>query len=289
MMRMNVNKCMQYIILLIVFSLSIHGFVIADENGNDHVEVKLLCDYQSITAGQNFRIGVQFKLEPEWHIYWRNAGDSGLPPSVKWELPNGFSLKELDWPLPDRLVTSDIATYIYHDTIVLLYEISAPDKIGDKEITLSANVDWLICKESCIPGNQKITLQLPVGEVVKNLKTSKQFAQLEKLLPRNGAILNPLYKHAGSTLVFKIDKNTFHQPVKNAYFFPNQQDLIQHAAEQEIQIKQNFISLEVPVSQYAEMPDGEISGLLKIWFENGDVTGYEVAFQKYKGEEELKM
>jgi thiol:disulfide interchange protein DsbD len=69
-----------------------------------HVAVELVSEVRSIQPGQPFWVGVRFQVDPEWHINWRNAGDAGLPPTITWELPTGFSAGEIQWRLPERLV-----------------------------------------------------------------------------------------------------------------------------------------------------------------------------------------
>ena len=64
-------------------------------------------------------LGLEFKMNEGWHIYWRNPGEAGLPP----ELDHGQSLNVQDvsfaWPVPVRDVEYGIETFIYKDTVVL--------------------------------------------------------------------------------------------------------------------------------------------------------------------------
>src|SRR5208282_582177 len=68
-----------------------------------HLHVQLVVPGQSLQPGAANHAGLYFKLEPGWHIYWKNAGDSGEPPHAKWTLPEGVSASALQFPPPKRL------------------------------------------------------------------------------------------------------------------------------------------------------------------------------------------
>ena len=95
---------------------------------------------------------MHFQLDPGWHIYWINPGDSGQPPVLRWQLPPGFIAGEIRWPFPDKLRNSQLADYGYKDDVALLAPLQVPQGLreGDRaEIGLQAS--WLVCREVCIP------------------------------------------------------------------------------------------------------------------------------------------
>ena len=71
-------------------------------NGKELVKAALIADVSSIQPGQRFRLGVLYRIEPGWHIYWKYSGDSGIPTKIEWQLPEGFTIHDLQWPLPLR-------------------------------------------------------------------------------------------------------------------------------------------------------------------------------------------
>src|SRR6478609_5887049 len=71
-----------------------------------HAHVELLSRQAAITPGSDLQLGIHFILEPGWHIYWINPGDSGQPPSFQWQLPSGFTAGEIQWPRPERMQSS---------------------------------------------------------------------------------------------------------------------------------------------------------------------------------------
>jgi hypothetical protein len=48
-------------------------------------------------------VGLQLAHQPEWHTYWKNAGDSGLPTQLQWTLPPGVSAGDIAWPVPKKI------------------------------------------------------------------------------------------------------------------------------------------------------------------------------------------
>jgi DsbC/DsbD-like thiol-disulfide interchange protein len=121
-----------------------------------HLHVELLVPENSLVKGTKPNpAGLYFKLEPGWHIYWKNAGDSGEPPHVKWTLPEGISTSPLQFPAPKRLPLGPLMDFGYENEVVFpfSFEVGRMAKSGPTD--LHAKVDWLVCREVCIPGKAK--------------------------------------------------------------------------------------------------------------------------------------
>ena len=76
-----------------------------------HGSVDLVSDVAAIQPGRPFWLGLRFRLEAGWHIYWTNPGDSGEPPRVKWNLPAGFEAGPIAWPVPRRIEDHSLVDY----------------------------------------------------------------------------------------------------------------------------------------------------------------------------------
>ncbi|HYO57668.1 protein-disulfide reductase DsbD family protein [Archangium sp.] len=135
----------------------------APDEGNDRVEAALLMDVAQVKPGDSFRVGVRFRMDPGWHIYWKNPGESGLASEVSWDTP-GTTVGELQWPAPSTFRTSDgyITTYGYADEVLLFAEARASEKaVGS--LQLSAAADVLVCEVHCLPAQLMLTRGLAVG------------------------------------------------------------------------------------------------------------------------------
>ena len=91
-----------YIKLLFGFLTFANCFqVFGDEQKvEDLIKVKAVLDSKVVAPASQVALAVQIFLEPEWHIYWENSGDSGYPTTIEWSLPDGWSIGELNFPAP---------------------------------------------------------------------------------------------------------------------------------------------------------------------------------------------
>ncbi|MBS0661427.1 MAG: thioredoxin family protein [Verrucomicrobia bacterium] len=135
------------------------------QGGVELVQASLVAQPTEPGAASNqVRVGVKLVMAKDWHTYWKNSGDYGLPTEVEWKLPEGWKAGPLLWPLPHRITAGDIVTFGYDDEVVLLTDLTAPSTAAVTEAALrqvGAKVAWLVCKESCIPGDAEVTLTNP--------------------------------------------------------------------------------------------------------------------------------
>ena len=117
---------------------------------------------QGVAAGQPVWLGLQLAHQPEWHTYWKNPGDSGLPTVLEWTLPAGVVAGDVAWPTPKKIPIGNLANYGYEGTVLLPVPLTvAPSFTGDKlEIKLKAS--WLVCRKECIPQEGEFALSVPV-------------------------------------------------------------------------------------------------------------------------------
>ncbi len=115
--------------------------------------------------GEEVTLIWRFDLAEDWHLYWTGRNDSGYPPRIDLILPVGWVAGGLQWPVPERYVSpGDILDHVYFEELVLVQKLGAPNeaKTG-RAITVEADIQWLACKEMCVPGRQALTLDIPVG------------------------------------------------------------------------------------------------------------------------------
>ena len=121
---------------------------------------------QGVQAGQPAWVGLQITHKPEWHTYWKNAGDSGLPTQLQWTLPAGVTAGEIQWPIPKKIPIGTLANYGYEDTVLLPVPLTvSPDfkpSLLASELEVKLKAAWLVCRKECIPEEGEFTLKLPV-------------------------------------------------------------------------------------------------------------------------------
>jgi thiol:disulfide interchange protein DsbD len=132
--------------------------------GPGHAVPRLLSETASVTPGEPFTLGVTFDIEPRWHLYWNGLNDTGYPIQVQPELPEGFRPGDLQWPAPERKISpGDILDHVYSGRVTLLLPVHPPrDLEPGSEVTLVCRLDWLACKEVCVPGQGVASVTLAV-------------------------------------------------------------------------------------------------------------------------------
>lgn len=135
----------------------------APPEGDRLVRIDALFPGDKIVPGRTTLLGIRFRIAPKWHIYWRNPGDSGSEPQVKLTLPDGFKAGELIWPRPVVHATEWETTFGYDDEAILFVPITPPAEIEAKTVRIGIEADWLVCKEMCLMGSGKTSLELRVA------------------------------------------------------------------------------------------------------------------------------
>ena len=148
-------------IVLSIAAPPVHATLVAAK----HVQVELVADASTVTPGGDFTLGVHFIPEHEWHVYWRNPGDSGEAPRVDWTVPAGVTVGALQWPAPTRLETGGVVNFGYvGETMLTAPATAAADLASRDAITVGAHVRWLVCnREECVPGSAQLATSIPVG------------------------------------------------------------------------------------------------------------------------------
>jgi len=131
-----------------------------------HVQAELVAHApDGVAPGKPLWLGLQLIHQPEWHTYWHNPGDSGLPTQLEWVLPPGLDAGEIAWPLPRKIPIGHLANYGYEGTVLLPVPITVSSAFAAgplaKDITIQLHATWLVCRQECIPEEADFTLQLP--------------------------------------------------------------------------------------------------------------------------------
>ncbi|PYJ68584.1 MAG: thioredoxin, partial [Verrucomicrobia bacterium] len=92
--------------------------------GKQLVRAELLADTDAVVPGKPFSVGLLLRKAPAWHTYWKFSGDAGLPTELKWNLPPGWKIGQIQWPIPLKTIDpGDIQTYGYENEVLLMQEI----------------------------------------------------------------------------------------------------------------------------------------------------------------------
>lgn len=211
---------------------------------SDHVRVELVTPQAQVGRDGILKAAVYFQLDPEWHVYWQNPGDSGAAPKFR---ATGATLEKIHWPYPQRLPVSDLTNFGYKHEVAILLDLRLDPnllKSAGGQTKVIFNLEWLVCKVECIPGFVEMFLPVKIGdnEILKD-SHDREMALYDKFklrLPRtadskitreqwlvenvsrqtenfNFELISKKLKTASEIYIFPQDGSTFttHMPVMN--------------------------------------------------------------------------
>ena len=226
------------------------------------IEPELVAEGPAPASG-DVELAIHMRTNPGWHGYWLNPGDAGLPMDVKWELPSGFSVGALRYPVPQRLTIAGLMNYVYEHDYAVLVRLKVPANARGT-IPIRAAANWLACTDKvCVPENGSFELDLPIGT---GSPQRAQFDEWRRALPR------PLATQAKFALTADKVRVAIPLPksvdVDEPYVFPAADGLVDYAGQQHFRRVGDMIVAELPRKD-ATAPT--FDGLLSI----GEGEGFE--------------
>ena len=161
--------------------------------------VELLLDHEVAAPGQTIIAGVSMTMPEGWHTYWRNPGDSGKATEIKWQLPNGITAGEIQWPVPEKYESEGFFTYVFHKEVVLRVPLTIGPDATLGPTAIRATVDWLECKELCLPGTGEVSESLTLAKEARKSAAAEVIEAWSKRLPVNSPELTAAARWADET------------------------------------------------------------------------------------------
>ena len=269
----------QIIAIVTAFAAGSAARAVGPPDPKELVQVHLVAETASIASAATLWVDAHFTIKPGWHIYWRNPGDSGLPTAIQWDLPPGFSAGNILWPVPERFVQGGIGNYGYAGTADLLVPITAAKDLvpGDKAV-LAGEASWLVCADICIPGSAKLSLSLPVsaGPVVPDPATAALFAGTRRQLPLPAPFEARFIAEAHAYLLRVPESALVGLRDPTGMFFPNDDSLVDHAAEIRATHRADGLEIVLPKAAAAAVPP-TLDGVLVLRGRDGAERAFDIS------------
>jgi thiol:disulfide interchange protein len=237
-----------------------------------HIATQFIADTDRPAAGSTVSLAIHMTPEAGWHGYWKNPGDSGMEPSVKWTLPEGASAGPLEYPVPARLIVSGLMNYVYEGPYALLLKLKVPQGLAPgTPLPIRGKFDYLVCtKEICVPESADLALDLTVGAPGTSASRRAAFDGFRQALPK------PL----GSQATFEWSDGRFRIAIplpasieaEDPYFFPLTDGALAYAEEQKV--TRNGDTLIIETKAGGAQPSA-VEGVLKL----GDGYGLSLSAQ----------
>lgn len=285
-MKHSIALLLAALLPLLAFTAPGHAEEVLKDGVPRYVETQIIPEYTAIKPGEPFTVAIVQKITDGWHTYWKNPGDSGESLGVTWTLPPGFTAGDLQWPVPHRINIGPLTNFGYSNKVMLLTAIVPPNDLGDKDVTLKADLEWLVCQEICVPEAASVSLTLPVATADTALVAtdSALFAEARKDLPtpiswpgmvqeQNGALLLSFTQDAGAS----EDTEALFAGARNFEFYPYEWGLIQNAAPQDNKFDGKTLSFNLVRDTRELQKVAQIEGVVA--FEDAQGTRHSVIVQ----------
>jgi thiol:disulfide interchange protein len=232
-----------------VFCLAFASVLQAAPAQTPHLEVELVSAARTIEPGKPFTIALRLRHEEHWHTYWKNPGDSGMATAIHWSLPAGFVAGPIEWPTPQRIPIPPLANFGYEGEVLLLTQIQAPMALEPgSTVVLRGNAEWLVCKDICLPGSAALEAPLRVasGAPEADPRWAIPLTDARRALPQPLEGWSASVSRSGTSLAIRLrpEREMGHE-LRKLVFFPDQDDIIENAAEQTLQRDGDAVVLRV--------------------------------------------
>jgi thiol:disulfide interchange protein DsbD len=223
-----------------------------------HARITLYAD--GGTADQPLTIGVRFQLDPGWHIFWRNPGGSGSPPTITWAPVADMVFGEIQWPVPRRFRIDAIVSYGYDGEVMLLVP-AERGRAASGALMLTARADFAICRDVCVSETATTSLPLPAASAMpgKSADTSL-FDQARAQLPRR---VPPSWTVSARTTAGEFLLHiAAPAPPRTPTFFPLVNAVIDDTAAQRAETDSSGLTLHLEKSPYLNATPSTLEGVL---------------------------
>ncbi len=223
---------------LAVLMLLVPAAVLAQSVKTEHVELELISQGEAVPGSETY-VALRQKIEPQWHTYWRNSGDSGEATKIAFTLPAGWKAGDFVWKTPEKLPYAGVLmNYGYSDEVILPVALSVPANAQPGSIVpIKAAVTFLVCKDICVPGSAELSLNLKIAGAAP-AQDPKWASVISKALadaPKPAGLASAATFEAGSLKISATGDPLKGGDFPDAYFFPFSGAAIDHAKPQVIE------------------------------------------------------
>jgi DsbC/DsbD-like thiol-disulfide interchange protein/cytochrome c biogenesis protein CcdA len=204
------------------------------------IQPELVAEGPAVPGG-DVELAIIMHTKPGWHGYWLNPGDAGLPMQVKWQLPPGFSVGKLRYPVPSRLNIAGLMNYVYKEDYAVLTRLKVPPG-ATGTVPIRASATWLACTDKvCVPEQGEFSMDLPTGGFAT---MDTRFNEWRRALPR------PLASRARFQINGDVLRVGIPLPedviVEKPYVFPAADGPVDYAGKQRFRRSGDLLIAELP-------------------------------------------
>ena len=256
-MALEAARKLNYLVVssaLIAFASPVAGETRSGPVHDARTEVELVAKHDAVRPGQTTILGLRFEPDPGWHTYWQNPGGSGALLTIEWRLPEGFEHGRIHWPTPARHEYFGIINYGYERPFVLPVEITVPETLDAEHVRFVAALNWLSCKDICMPGSALLAIDLPVrdAEIGPHPKWAALFEQAYEQIPVEPVAEVHAFRDGNRPFLQftspEPESESDSGPIADVYFFHADHGLVDYGGEQRLASDGRRHTLALPLS-----------------------------------------
>ncbi len=259
--------------IIILAMLSLHNAASAQlPDFPLNIKAQLESETPQPEPGSSVTIAIVMNPDDGWHGYWENPGDAGVGLQLDWTLPEGVTAGKPRFPIPERLIISDLMNFTYEGPHAFLVDLNIDKNIAlGTSLAISVDAQWLACTDRiCVPEQDILTLNLVTGDGAITPARAAQFGEYRSKLA-SPLDQNATYQIQGEEIAISI-------PLPNSvatdglYFFPTVQSLFDYQAPQKVKRDGNNIIITTALDQYRDKEtifNEELRAILQIGPDSG--------------------
>jgi thiol:disulfide interchange protein len=243
-----------------------------------HLQAELVAQDTAVAPGGTIHVALRQKIEPGWHTYWRNPGDSGQATSLTWSAPYGWTPGDIVWATPKQLRTGPLMDYGYEGEVLLPVPLKASiDARPGSTATLKAHAAFLVCKDVCVPADADLSVDVPIAAAAgtPDPKWGPRVAQALADAPKPG-VLKAAMTVSGQAIKLSVAGPAATGPGRDqAYFFPYDSAAIDQPQPQVIERGPSGLTLTLAAGQaFKAGPPPDLSGVLSLGDKAYEITAH---------------
>lgn len=207
---------------------------------NEPVKAFILSESTDFKEDMPFWVAVELNLEKDWHLYWKNPGDTGMPLSIEWQMPQGFKTEEFLWPSPTKIDSGSFIGFGLEQNSYLLTKVIPPKNFKEEIATITANIKYLVCSDStCLPGeiSTSLTLKSSQNTPIINEDNALKFSMARQSLPQEAKVTASRQDELIELTFSMQNKNK----IVSAFFAPEKDQSIDYHHESIVKLKEGDI------------------------------------------------
>ena len=252
------------------FSLAVLGLCavpahaeLAPPAGETHIHALLVAE-RPAHPGETIGVALVMQPDKDWHGYWSNPGDAGLPPALDWTLPKGASVGAMQFPVPQTLLVAGLMNHVYEHDFAILMPLTVPaDAAPGHDLTLTAKAQWLACTAAiCVPEDAVLTLKVAVAAPGTAAASDPRFAAWRAALP--APLDQPAHFAATPTgwrLAIPFPAKT---PISDAHVFIAGEGVVDFAAPQRFARAGDTLVVDLAKSKVPGATPATLAGVLSL-------------------------